>query len=165
MLETPRTGGGLRGNVERVSWRTLDHTADVGIEVHAASWAELCQEAARAFGEFVAGGPLASSLHETERVLAVRGDDRVETWVRLWRELLRLWTVEGFLAAHARVETSPDGLALRARVGCVSAGALDPTRCADVKAVTWHAARVEGSRQGLGGAREEPWLGTIVLDL
>jgi len=145
--------------MERVSWRALDHTADLGIEVEASSWSELLSEAARAFGECVAGGALGAA-HETERALELRGADRVETWVRFWRELLRLWTVEGFLAGHARVEASADGLALRARVGCVSAGALDPTRLADVKAVTWHAAEVEPP-----GPTRVGWRGTIVLDL
>lgn len=138
-------------------WRTLDHTADVALEVEAASWSELLAEAARAFGDWLSGGATASAQHETERVLAVEGTDRVETWVRFWRELLRLWTIEGFLAAHARVEAAPDGRTVRARVGCVSAGALDPARCFDVKAVTWHAAKVE--------ERGERWVGTIVLDL
>jgi SHS2 domain-containing protein len=138
-------------------WRTLDHTADAALEVEAASWAELLSEAARAFGEFTSGGTLEAGQHETERALEVRGDERVETWVRFWRELHRLWTVEGFLAAHARVESSPDGLAVRARVGCVSVGALEPSRCLDVKAVTWHAAKVE--------ERGGRWVGTIVLDL
>lgn len=142
-------------------WRTLDHTADVALEVEAASWPELLAEAARAFGEWMAGGHLAPELHETEREIAVTGADRVETWVRFWRELLRLWTVEGFLAAHARVEAAADGCALRARVGCISAGALDPRRLADVKAVTWHAARVEAPEPGGAAA----WCGTIVLDL
>lgn len=140
-----------------MTWRTLDHTADVALEVEAASWPELLGEAALAFGAWTSGGSLTPALHETERALAVAGADRVETWVRFWRELLRLWTVEGFLAAHARVEVSADGLAVRARVGCVSAGALDPARCLDVKAVTWHAATVE--------QRGERWVGTIVLDL
>jgi len=138
-------------------WRTLDHTADVALEVEAASWAELLTEAARAFGEWTSGGAITAAEHETERVFEVRGADRVETWVRFWRELLRLWTVEGFLAAHARVEAEPDGRAVRARVGCVSAGALDPARCFDVKAVTWHAAQAE--------ERGGRWVGTIVLDL
>jgi len=140
-----------------VTWRTLDHTADVALEVEAASWTELLAEAARAFGEWTSGGTLSPELHETERALEVRGADRVETWVRFWRELLRLWTIEGFLPVHARVEAESDGLAVRARVGCVSAGALDPAHCADVKAVTWHAARVE--------ERAGRWTGTIVLDL
>jgi len=138
-------------------WLTLDHTADVALEIEATSWTELLSEAARAFGEWTSGGTLAAGQHETERSFEVKGADRVETWVRFWRELLRLWTVEGFLAAHARVEAPPDGCAARARVGCVSAGALDPARCLDVKAVTWHAAEV--------GERGGRWVGTIVLDL
>ena len=138
-------------------WRTLDHTADAALEVEAASWAELLEEAARAFGEWTSDGKLPAEPHETERALEVKGADRVETWVRFWRELLRLWTVEGFLAVHARVEVPKDCLAVRARVGCVSAGALDPAHCLDVKAVTWHAAKVE--------ERAGRWIGTIVLDL
>ena len=150
-----------------MTWRTLDHTADVAIEVQAESWVELLQEAARAFGEWLSGGALDPGLHETERVVEVHGADRVDAWVRFWRELLRLWTVEGFLTRRARVESSADGLALRARVGCVSAGALDPARCADVKAVTWHAARVVERHSERNGERNlvNHWLGTIVLDL
>jgi SHS2 domain-containing protein len=138
-------------------WRTLDHTADVALEIEAESWPELFAEAARAFGEWTSAGTMSPELHQTERVLDVIGADRVETWVHFWRALLRLWTVEGFLPIRARVEGAPDGRAVHARVGCVSAGALDPAHCADVKAVTWHAARVE--------EREGHWLGTIVLDL
>ena len=140
-------------------WRTLDHTADVALEVESASWPDLLEEAARAFGEWLSEGQLPGAPHETERVLEVRGNERVELWVNFWRALHRLWTVEGFLAAHARVELAPDGLAARARVGCVSAGALDPSRCLDVKAVTWHEARVE-ERTGRAA-----WVGRIVLDL
>jgi SHS2 domain-containing protein len=142
-------------------WRTLDHTADAALEVEAAGWAELLQEAAHAFGEWVSGAGLPADVHETVRALEVRGADRVETWVHWWRALHRLWTVEGFLAVHAHVETSADGREARARVGCVSVGALDPTRCLDVKAVTWHDARVEER----GGERGRGWVGRIVLDL
>src|SRR5262245_53004069 len=142
-------------------WRTLDHTADVALEIEAASWPGLLEEAVRAFGEWLGQGQLPAAPHETERVLAVSGADRIELWVHYWRALLRLWTVEGFLAAHARVEASPDGGSATARVGCVSAGALDPARCLDVKAVTWHDARVEERAP----ASERVWRGTIVLDL
>ena len=138
-------------------WRTLDHTADVALEVEAGSWTELLAEATRAFGEWTSGGQLPPEPHETERAVEVRGADRVDAWVRYWRELLRLWTVEGFLPLHARVTADGDGLAVRARVGCVSAGALDPSHCADVKAVTWHDASAEQAG--------ERWRGRIVLDL
>src|SRR5262245_8489212 len=124
-------------------WRTLDHTADAALEIEAASWPELLGEAARAFGDWTSGSSLTPALHETGRVLAVACADRLEIWVRFWRELLRLWTVEGFLPVRARIELTDGGPGLCARVGCVSAGALDPARCLDVKAVTWHAARVE----------------------
>ena len=139
-------------------WRTLDHTADIALEVEAGSWRELCEEAARACGEWTSGGRIPPEAHETERALEVRGADRVETWVRFWRALHRLWTVEGFLARHARVEADEDGTALRARIGCVSVGALDPAHCADVKAVTWHGATAEECADGR-------WVGRIVLDL
>jgi SHS2 domain-containing protein len=141
-------------------WRTLDHTADVELEVQAASWPGLCAEAARAFGEWLSGGRLPVTPPLTERALAVDGKDRVETWVGYWRALHRLWTVEGFLAVRARVAARADGLGVEARVGCVSAGALDPAHCLDVKAVTWHDARVEEP-----SGERRTWVGTIVLDL
>src|SRR5262245_30252961 len=151
-------------------WRLLDHTADVALEVEATTFPELLAEAARAFGEWLSEGQVAGSPHVTERELEARGADRVETWVAFWRGLLRLWTVEGFLAAGARVDADDDGREARARVACVSAGALDPGRCADVKAVTWHAARVERVERAVAAERalSEPrarWRGTIVLDL
>ena len=139
-------------------WHTLDHTADVALEVEAATWPELCEEAARAFGEWTSGGHVPVEAHETERAVDVRGAERVETWVGLWRAFHRLWTVEGFLARHARVSAGEDGRTITARVGCVSVGALDPAHCADVKAVTWHAAAVERRADGT-------WVGRIVLDL
>lgn len=142
-------------------WRTLDHTADVALEVEAASWPRLLEEAARAFGEWLSGGRLPAAPHETERALSVTGADRVELWVHFWRALHRLWTVEGFLAAHARVEMGADGLTANARVGCVSAGALDAAHCLDVKAVTWHGAAVEERTR----AGERVWVGAVVLDL
>jgi len=138
-------------------WRTREHTGDVALEVEASGWSELLGGAARAFGEWLSEGQLADGAHTTERALEVRGVDRVETWVGFWRALHRLWTVEGFLAVGARVEGDAEGRVARARVSCVSAGALDPSRCLDVKAVTWHDARVESD----GGT----WRGTIVLDL
>lgn len=141
----------------RVSWRTLNHTADVGLEVEAESWPALLVEATRAFAQWSTDGRVDAAAHETERPIAVHGADRVETWVGFWRALHRLWTVEGFLPYHAKLAASPDGTSVTGTVGCVSAGALDPARCADVKAVTWHAAAVE--------ERGGRWIGSIVLDL
>jgi SHS2 domain-containing protein len=152
-------------------WRTLDHTADAALEIEAASWPELLAEAARAFGEWTSGGgapnpgetaPVKTvsgraAPGETERLIEVHGDDRVETWVCFWRALHRLWTVEGLLALHAHVDPASAEGSVSARVGCVAAGTLDPSRCIDVKAVTWHAATAE--------EHDGRWRGVIVLDL
>jgi SHS2 domain-containing protein len=139
-----------------VPWRVLDHTADAGLVVEAAGWRELLQESARAFGMYLSSGSELGA-HETWRPLEVRGSDRVETWVHHWRALHRLWTVEGFLSAHAKLDVAEEGC-VRGTVGCVSAGALDLAHCVDVKAVTWHAAKVEHGADGT-------WVGTIVFDL
>jgi SHS2 domain-containing protein len=143
-----------------MSWRTLDHTADVALEVRAESFDALLAEAARAFGELVGGGTMPAGAARSEHAVELAGADRVECWVRFWRECLRLWTVAGALPVDARAETRSSeggGLAVRARIGCVAAAALDPSRCTDVKAVTWHAAEAT--------ERDGTWLGTIVLDL
>ena len=138
-------------------WRVLDHTADVGLEVEAASWPELAVEATRAFGEWTSGGSPLAGPEAASRRLEVRGADRVETWVALWRSLLRLWTVEGFLATGARIQAEGEGHLLRAELTGVDAETLDPSLLVDVKAVTWHAARCE--------ERDGHWVGSIVLDL
>jgi SHS2 domain-containing protein len=145
-----------------MSWRTLDHTADVALEVRAERFPALLDDAARAFGELVSGGSAPADAPRVVRALALAGADHVECWVRFWRECLRLWTVAELLVVDATVDRAVEerpegGPAVRARVVCVPAGALDPARCTDVKAVTWHAAEAE--------ERGGHWLGTIVLDL
>lgn len=130
-------------------WQLLDHTADVRLEVEAASWPGLLEEAAAAFGGFVGGG----QTGRTEaRPVTLSGSDPVEVWVRWWRTLLRLWTVERVLPVRAEMLGSDP------RVLAVPAAALDLSRCEDIKAVTWHAASVEQAAPGC-------WRGTIVLDV
>ena len=138
-------------------WRTLEHTADVAFEVEADGWRALLEEAARAFGSLTSNDTVSAHVPTIERVVETRGMDRVEVWVNYWRGLLRLWTVEGVLPATAKAETSADGLRVRASIACVPATAIDSAQCLDVKAVTWHDARIE--------RREGSWTGIIVLDL
>lgn len=138
-------------------WRVLEHTADVRLEVEAADWPALLEEAARAFGGFLGGGQAAAGGGTEMRALEVSGTDAAETWVRWWRGLLRLWTVEKLLPVDVRVlHATPEHAAGEAR--CVPAAALDLRACADVKAVTWHAASAGPAPGGV-------WRGTIVLDV
>jgi SHS2 domain-containing protein len=149
----------LRENpiLSRVSWRTLNHTADVQLEIEAETWSALLVEATRAFALWSTEGRSDGAPAAETRDIEVRGTDRIETWVGYWRALHRLWTVAGLMPCRATLEAPADGTHVRGIVECIPAAALDPTRCADVKAVTWHAAAVE--------VKEERWIGSIVLDL
>jgi SHS2 domain-containing protein len=145
-------------------WRVLDHTADVLVECSAPSWPALLAEAARCLGVLARSGPEAAdgaaegprAAVPVTRTLAVEGADAVETWVNWWRACLRLVVVEGLLPVDARVEGSTS--AARGSVACLPLDALSPLGGADLKAVTWHGAAVEG---GPGG----DWRGRIVLDV
>jgi len=138
-------------------WRALDHTADVLLEIEAPSWAGLLEEAARAWGAWISGG---QELGQTsfERTVEVQGADAVEVWVHHWRALHRLWAVENALAITAGIERLARENDSAVRVRCIPIETLDLTRCVDVKAVTWHEARVEEREGGV-------WVGAIVLDL
>jgi SHS2 domain-containing protein len=137
-------------------WRVEDHTADVGLVVEAGSWPELLAEAARAFGEWTCAGSITRT--EATRALEVRGADAVETWVRYWKSLHRLWVVEGLLCVSAEIEPGASATGVRARVACRAEGEIELARCADVKAVTWHGAEAGASEDGR-------WRGRIILDL
>ena len=141
----------------RAMWTAEDHTADALLVVEAASWSELLAESAKAFGSWMSSGETPAPPDAmVEREVRVDGVDATETWVRFWRALLRLWTVEAVLAVEAEVEA--DGDKARARVRCVPAAALDDALLTDVKAVTWHDAEA-------GARADGSWRGRIVLDI
>jgi SHS2 domain-containing protein len=142
-------------------WRLLDHTADVCLEIEAASWPGLLEEAARACGAWARGTREAGGIAKEgceNRAVELRGADAVETWVRYWRALHRLWAVGGSLPVDAAVEEGASPTHVRAAIACLPVGALEPGSLADVKAVTWHGAAVEERGDGR-------WIGRIVLDL
>ncbi len=139
-------------------WTILDHTADLRVECSAPSWPELLEEAARAFGGLVCRERSATSSGQVQRELEVRGEDEQATWVRWWRGLHRLWTVEGLLTVDSEVDRELTSTHARGRVECVPIGELDSGACADIKAVTWHGADVQRSGAGT-------WTGRIVLDV
>lgn len=138
-------------------WRLEDHTADVRLLVEAADWPGLLEEAAAAFAGYVAGGERPRGKLRRVRKLAIGAPTAAEAWVQWWRELLRLWAVEGLLPLSAGVREDATPAATHAVVRCAPAEHLDPGALTDVKAVTRHGAEAEG---GAGG-----WRGRIVLDV
>jgi len=141
-----------------VSYRLLDHTADLALEVQAPSRDALFAEAAAA---------LADCLTDRERVeervsraVVLAAGDLGTLMVDWLTELLVAFEVEGLLAAHARVEVAERGgvWTLEAEVwGEPRDEARHPLKTL-VKGVTYH--QLEVAPEAAGG-----WRARITLDL
>jgi SHS2 domain-containing protein len=153
-----RRGPEVEPEVHLPGVRSLDHTADVGIEVHASDLEELFRRAAlgslwMAVGDEGWGGGAPGQGRETleERTLLLEETD-LAALLRSWcRELLYWQEVEGFLAQEIPeleiAGAEPDPVRLRARIRGRDAPS-HPVR--EIKGVTWHGLRVEASGEGWG---------------
>jgi SHS2 domain-containing protein len=136
-------------------WEDLSHTADVGLRVRGATAEEALGRLVLAFSTLVTGGAPVDGARE-ERVEVGGGPGLSGTAVALLRELLFRLATAGEVPVEIEVVRADEGGA----AADVSFGLRDPERHAegaDVKAVTWHAARLE--REGAG------WVAQIVLDV
>lgn len=137
------------------AYEDLGHTADVGVRVRGASVEEALARLALVLGMLLSGGgsaPVASSA----RLAVAGGPGLTGTAVALLRELLYRFATERLLPAEVEVHRADDAGA-EATVGFAR---YDPDRHAegvDVKAVTWHAARLEPEGGG--------WVAQVVLDI
>ncbi|HEY6002333.1 MAG TPA: archease [Anaeromyxobacter sp.] len=136
-------------------YEDLGHTADVGMRVRGASAEEALARLALAFGTLVTGGDAPRPERE-ERVAVSGGGGPAGAAVAFLRELLYRFATERLLPAEVEVHRADaDGAE-----ATVAFARYDPARHAegaDVKAVTWHAARLEPEGAG--------WVGQIVLDI
>ncbi len=136
-------------------WEEVPHTADVGIAVRGATAEEALARLVLALGALLAGG---GAVEETvvEDLEVHEGADLPQTALAVLRELLfRHATRHRIPCAVEVLAFGPGAARLR-----VASGARDPERHAegaDVKAVTWHAARFE--REGGG------WRAQAILDV
>jgi SHS2 domain-containing protein len=135
-------------------WEDLGHTADVGLRVRGATAEEALGRLVLAFASLVTGGAPADPVRE--EVLAVPGGPGLAgTAVALLRELLYRLATERLVPLEIEVRSADE----RGAVAAVLLGRHDPDRHAegaDVKAVTWHAARLEPEGEG--------WVAQVVLD-
>jgi len=127
-------------------WEEISHTADVGIAARGATPEEALARLVLALGALVAGGGAVRETAEEEFTVS-EGADLAGTAVAVMREVLFR------LATRGRIPCSCEVLGLRpgeARVR-VGSGARDPVihaEGADVKAVTWHEARLDRDGEG-----------------
>lgn len=121
-------------------YEDLGHTADVGVAVRGASAEEALARLVLAFGALVAGG--GDVPVEREERIAAGGGPLAHTAIAVLRELVYRFATERLVPAACEV-VRLDERGADVRVGF---GRYDPARHAegaDVKAVTYHAARLE----------------------
>jgi SHS2 domain-containing protein len=122
-------------------YEDLDHTADVGVRVRGATAEEALARLALALGALLAGGGDAPPDRE-ERVTVAGGPGLAGTAVALLRELLFRFATERLLPAAIEVHRA-DGAGAEATVGFARYDPVAHGEGVDVKAVTWHRARLE----------------------
>ncbi len=136
-------------------YRDLGHTADLGIAVEGATAEEALARLVLALGAVLAGGGAVEEEREEVLAAPARGD-LARAAVDLLRELVYRFATERLLpCACEPIRADPGGL--EARVGLAR---WDPERHAegaDVKAVTYHAARF--AREG------DRWRAQVILDV
>ncbi|UCC73467.1 MAG: archease [Gemmatimonadota bacterium] len=141
-------------------WRTIEHTADLGLEVEAPSLEQLFVVGAHGLAGVLlgdeAGVPSASAGRATEwRELVLEGPDRQALLVDWLRELLYIQITEGVLFTAAEIsELGEDRLI--ARAGFAPPAADTPVE-RELKGVTYH--DLELSQRG------DRWYARIVFDL
>jgi len=141
------------------TFRSFDHTADVGIEVRGESLPDLLETAAQAvFSLAIEDGPTAVEVEQEIGVEPGPGLQSLEDVFVAWlQELLFRFDTEGLVPLEFHfAKAGPRRI--RARVGF---GRFDPKRhraATEVKAVTYHELAV---REEAGGA----WSARFILDV
>jgi protein archease len=133
----------------------LGHVADVGVRVRGATAEEALARLVLALAALAAGGGDVRAERE-ERLVVAGGPDLAGSAVALLRELLFRLAAEGLVPAACEVH----GVSSERADATVAFGRRDPdahAEGADLKAVTWHAARLEPDGGG--------WVGQAVFDV
>ena len=135
-------------------FRLLEHTADMGLEVTAASGPELFAEVARALLMLLGGTPAA--LPAEERTIEIAAAESQELLINWLNELLFLLETRRFYLADVVIEElTPTRLRARLRGEPLDSGRHAFAR--DAKAATYHQLQLEERANG--------WYARIYLDL
>ncbi len=135
-------------------FEVFDHTADLGLRIHAADRSSLFSEAGRALSSVIVSNPDAVDAQESLSVHVAGGDSEylLVDWLD---ELLFLFESKRFLAREFDVQFDDAGLSATVR-----GETYNPARhwlAHEVKAVTYHGLTVEHSADG--------WRAEVILDI
>ncbi|MBW1992641.1 MAG: archease [Deltaproteobacteria bacterium] len=146
--------GSPKTKAARRPYRTLSHTADLGLRVRGADLQELYENAAKAL---VATMTDRRRLrHREDKEITVEASDPEALLVTWLNHLLYLYDVDGFLGRDFHiVELSPERLTAVARGEQFDPG-RHPSKTA-VKAATYHRLAINRTTDG--------WRATVILDL
>lgn len=132
----------------------FEHTADLGIRARAAELADLLDEAARALTAAIAAHP--EHVREVERwPLRIEGDEPELLLFDWLNEILYLFESRALLGCRFEVTVDETGAS-----GVMIGESFDETRHGrghEVKAITYHALRVERVDEG--------WLAEVIVDI
>ena len=139
-------------------YEIFDHTADLGIRVRAGSLNELFADAAR--GLFAVMVANLDAVQLVEEVVFEFHADNLEDLLHYWLDEL-LYTFHGrrLVLAEFEVQVSPVGTPI-GLTATARGEPIDPSRHEiddEVKAITWHALRVEQLAEG--------WLAEVIVDV
>jgi SHS2 domain-containing protein len=157
-----------------MGYRILDHTADIGIEVHGSSLSDLFSQAALALVDLLTDRALLTGA--TEKIIHIEGADISDLWINYLREILYLFNGNKFLVKGVQRITcesfsSPAGVeVLPLREKNMGTGLSLAAHCfgdiyhprrhtikTEIKAVTYHCAEVKQTPEG--------WLGVFIVDV
>jgi SHS2 domain-containing protein len=137
-----------------INYTTIDHTADLGIQVFGADIKDLFSNAGLAMCDLIADTNHRHGL-KTYRVSA-KGHDWPDLMVAWLRELLYLWAGKERLVRTIDIESISPYI-VSARVRCIRFDAGRHSIKHDIKAVTYHQIRVDQTRNG--------WESVIIFDV
>jgi SHS2 domain-containing protein len=128
-----------------MGYRVFDHTADLGVEVSAATIEELY--AAAAFALFDLLTDLSTVRAGIAREIVVTGEDPADLLVNFLREVLYMWNGGGLLIKSCLIrEATPQRLKAVLRGETFDSGRHSIKQ--EIKAVTYHQATVCETEKG-----------------
>ncbi|RPH52690.1 MAG: archease [Desulfobacteraceae bacterium] len=137
-----------------MTYKLIDHTADMGIEVSGSCLKELFENAGYAMLDVITDANRLTALYETD--LNTTGEDWPDLMVNWLRELLYLWTGKGLLVKIIDIVSFSE-YTLSAIVKYEPFAPERHLIKSELKAVTYHQIRVE--------QKDRSWEAGIIFDV